>query len=120
MSEKRRYTLADLEAAQQAEDSGRHNNPGRTARLNRKNAATIAEIRAALIEQGDLPPRQKFGAEFESERIQAQLDRLYPNAESKSVVEYQGAKWKRRYWPIDTSRSGKTVYEWHGYWEKLK
>jgi hypothetical protein len=118
--EKRRYTLADLEAAQQAEESIWNNNPGKTARFIREKAARIAELRAALIEQGDLPAPQKSPAQIESERIQAELDRLYPNATSKRVVEYQGQNWIRRYVPLDASRSGKTVHTWHGYWEKLK
>jgi len=46
----------------------------------------------------------------------AELDRLYPNARSRSIVEYGGKRYRIRYYP-ETSRSGKTVHRWHHGWE---
>jgi len=79
----------------------------------------VARIRAGLIEQGDLPKPEKSAETIEHERIEAELDRLYPNAQNGSVVEHPGGgRYIRRYWPLDKSNSGKTVYLWHKSWQR--
>jgi hypothetical protein len=115
MSEiKKTYTLADLEEAKQVRDSDRHSNPGRTRRSIGEAWEREAFVRERLVEQGDLPkPPIK-----EPDPVQAELDRLHPNAKSKQVVELDGERYVRRYVPLDRSRSGKTVKAWHGYWER--
>jgi hypothetical protein len=115
-----KYTPADLERELAREESGRHSNPGRTRRWNREHFERISTIRKHLIEQGDLPRPIKSPEMLEQERIEAELDRLYPNAESKLIVEYRGERWQRRYYPLSTSRSGKTVHAWGGSWVKMK
>jgi hypothetical protein len=123
-ADERQYTLADLEEAERwaSETPGSGNNPNKNRGRIKTARLMVGIIRAQLIKRGiiDIPARQKPQDEIESERIQAELDRLYPNAQSKRIVEYQGQNWIRRYVPLDVSRSGKTVHRWHGYWEKLK
>jgi hypothetical protein len=116
----KRFTLAMLEEAERilAEgDSGRHNNPDRTRRWNRDAMERAAHIRAHLIEQGDLPKPEKSAERIAHEKIETELDSLYPNAQNNRIVEYQGNRYIRCYWPIETSNSGKTVYGWHASWQ---
>jgi hypothetical protein len=79
----------------------------------------VSLIRSRLIEQGDLPKPEKSAEAIERERLQAELDRLFPNAESKRVVDHKGERYTRRYVPLATSNSGKTVKTWHGFWERI-
>ncbi|MGI9303753.1 MAG: hypothetical protein ACR2RB_13785 [Gammaproteobacteria bacterium] len=51
--------------------------------------------------------------------IQEELDRLYPAAYARQIVEYEGQKYIKRFWPRDKSRSGKTVYDWGSRWEPI-
>ncbi len=119
-AQRKQYTLSDLEAAEaRAEriaESGRGNNPNRYPAALRE----VDRIRAILFDQGDLPRPPTTPEAIEHNRVQSELDRLYPNAESKRVVEFEGQSWQRCYTPLSTSRSGKTVHAWHGYWKKLE
>src|SRR5262245_53094765 len=94
----KRCTLAMPEHAERVlaeDDSNRHSNPGRTRRGQKAAMEEVARIRAGLIEQGDLPRPMKSAEEIAHERIEAELDRLYPNAENKRIVEYQGNRYIR-------------------------
>lgn len=113
-----RYTLDDLEKARErlkslndayANDSS--NNPNKYRSDIEIASSDVRLIRYELINAGLIEMTEK-------EKLQADLDKLYPNAKSKSVVEYKGKKYKICYWPIK-SRSGKTVQEWRHRWEEL-
>jgi hypothetical protein len=56
----------------------------------------------------------------EMERLEKELDRAFPNAQSKEVIEYNGKKYRRRFWPLEKSRSRKTVTEWGKSWEPVE
>jgi hypothetical protein len=117
---KKRFTLAMLEQAERdlAEgDSGRHGNPGRTRRWYGDAMERVASIRAGLIEQGDLPKPEKSAETIAHEKIEAELNRLYQNAQHGRVVEYQSSRYMRCYWPLHISNSGKTVHVWHASWQ---
>lgn len=88
------------------------NNPDENRSRIAELAKKIRDLEKELKIKGELPVS-------ESEKISFQLDKLYPNARSKTVVEFEGKKYEIRYFPIDTSRSGKTVKEWGHEW-KLK
>jgi hypothetical protein len=95
-----RYTLADLELAERdlAEgDSGRHNNPGRTRRWNIQAAEKVAQIREALIRQGDLPPPIKSSSQIEKERVERGLLAISPNPNHNDVVEFEGERYRCKY-----------------------
>ena len=53
------------------------------------------------------------------EERDAVLDAAFPKAQSREVVEWQGKKYVCRFLPVSTSLSGKTVNEWHKYWEDV-
>jgi hypothetical protein len=115
------YTLEDLERAERdlrEGDNGRHNNHGRTRRNHMMAMEQVSSIRQQLIRRGLLkpvPPRPVT----EKELLEKELDKAFPNARSKQIVRYKGTKYQRRFRPLDTSRSGKTVFEWRGYWVEI-
>ncbi len=55
----------------------------------------------------------------DEDKISIELDRLHPNAKSKTVVDFKGSKYQIKYFPLGTSRSGKTVHGWGHEWEKI-
>ncbi len=113
------YTFDDLENAratlQVSEDrfdrySG--NNPNKyqsdikTARRN------VRVIEDALKAQGVLPLTER-------ENLEKELDAAYPDAKSKQIVEYNGRRFQRQFWPVEKSRSGKTVTDWGSGWTEI-
>ena len=53
----------------------------------------------------------------EQELLELRLDAVFPNAKSKQIVEFDGAKYKRTFSP-NFSNSGKTVTSWNKDWVK--
>jgi predicted nucleic acid-binding Zn-ribbon protein len=53
------------------------------------------------------------------EQLDAELDRAFPSARSKQIVEYEGRKYQRQFWPLERSNCGKTVTEWGKSWEDV-
>ena len=70
---------------------------------------TRAEILACLKRQGIIPIS-------EVEVITRALDALYKNAKNKTVVEYEGSRYERRFLPLKLSKSGKNVQRWAKFW----
>ncbi|MDG1733449.1 MAG: hypothetical protein P8H39_10790 [Thalassotalea sp.] len=70
---------------------------------------TRAEILACLKRQGIIPIS-------EVEVITRALDGLYKNAKNKTVVEYEGSRYERRFLPLKLSKSGKNVLRWAKFW----
>ena len=113
------YTTEDYAAAkarlerltdQMASYSG--NNPN-------KHRADVAAARATLHQiETDLKARGVLPRTSDEER-DALLDSAFPNAQSKEVVEWQGRRYVRRFSPVSKSLSGKTVNEWHKFWEEV-
>ncbi len=110
------YTLKDLEEARQelanwqerfANDGS--NNPNKYSSQIRDAASKVRHITEVLKEAGALPKTPE-------EELTAKLDELHPNARSRSVVTHKGKKYQIRYFPLDVSRSGKTVHEWGHEW----
>lgn len=112
--ERQEYTEEDLEEAER--DLERANEIGMSG--NNPNAGRarqqVARARVRTVEQA-LKQSGKIEKTLE-ERLTEELDKLYPNAKSKTVVEYQGKKYQVRYFPLESSRTGKTVFEWGHQW----
>jgi hypothetical protein len=111
------HTLEDLAAARadvkhwnDAYANDRSNNPDKFAAQRRNAAARLRQVERSLKEQGLL---QKSAQEL----LDEQLDRLYPNARPRTVVTHEWTKYRVRYFPLETSRSRKTVKEWEHTWE---
>lgn len=54
----------------------------------------------------------------EHERLCAELDRRFPDADHGIVIEHEGTSYCRRYYPLEKSRSGKSVTRWGRTWER--
>ena len=109
-----RYTLADLKEAEERAregDSGRHNNPGRTRRWNRQADEQVSRIRAALIEQGDLPDPRETPEAIEKRRVEAGLLTVCPDPDHNQVIEFEGLSYRCRY--------SKDSGFWYRTWVKL-
>lgn len=113
------YTLEDYENARtelarwnERGDNYMANNPNKYQADIRDAVRKVREIKQYLKDEGILE-------RTESEKLEKELDRIFPNAQTKEVVEYNGKKYQRRYWPFEKSRSGKTVKEWSKSWFPL-
>lgn len=114
------YTLKDLEAARtelkrtsDRADNHSANNPDfgqadiRAAR--RKVQVILGELKA----MGVLPLTDQ-------QRLEAELDKRFPTAKSREIVEHDGKQYRRRFAPAEKSRSRKTVTQWDRWWEEVK
>ncbi len=111
---KPRYTLEDFEKERNWDSGFGPNNPNAVKRAYSNHLRRLKEIKDYLIGEGLL--KQEEPKITEEEKISEELDRLYPNAKSKSIVEYKGEKYQIHYFPLSKSRSGKTVHEWGHSW----
>ncbi|WP_442775895.1 hypothetical protein [Sphaerotilus montanus] len=81
-----------------------------------------ADIEAARAKLHSIETELKANgslARTATEERDALLDAVFPNAQSREVVEWHGKKYMRRFTPISKSLSGKTVNAWHKYWEEV-
>ncbi|MGT2594030.1 hypothetical protein ACVQ79_16480 [Vibrio cholerae] len=113
------YTLEDLDKAIEVKQhwddkffNDSSNNPNKYQAQRRDAEICVQQIRSYLKSVGIIE-------KTEDERLNEQLDTLYPNAKSKTIVEYQGSQYQVRYFPVVKSRSRKTVKEWGHSWHKL-
>ena len=60
-------------------------------------AEEVARIRAALIEQGDLPPPQKSAEQLEWDRIEVGLLTINPDPDHNEVIEFEGQRYRCKY-----------------------
>jgi len=88
------------------------NNPDKHQSDIKAAAKKVREIEQYLKDVGILQPSEK-------EKLEKDLDRAYPNAQSKEIVVHNGIKYQRRFFPLEQSRSGKTVKEWAKSWEPV-
>lgn len=114
------YTLADLQAAKdelaawnKCFDDYTGNNPDKYQSDMRSARARLREIESALKTAGAIP-------RSEHEQIESTLDRMFPNACSQEIVEYEGRKYQRHFTPLERSRSRKSVTVWGKSWAKLQ
>jgi hypothetical protein len=110
---KPKYTLEDLEKERQWDSGFGPNNPGAERRKNIEHGRRLREIEEYLKAQGVLEKTKE-------EKVIEELDKLYPNAKSKTIVEYGGKRYQIKYSPVEKSRSGKTVKEWDHAWQPVE
>lgn len=109
------YTNADLKKAnaERASIETRWknysgNNPNKFHSERKAAQAKVEAIEAHLKASGEIP----FS---EHEILERELDRRFPEAKSKEIVEHQGIQYQRRFSPADKSRAG-NVTRWHKSW----
>jgi hypothetical protein len=72
----------------------------------------VEHIEMALKSLGKLPYSEK-------ELLEIEIDRAFPKARSREIVEFKGQKFELRFSPKTKSRSGKSVTSWNRWWQKL-
>jgi len=113
------YTLAEyseakakLEALKARWENYSGNNPNKFQADIAIAKAELHSIEVELKKAGEL-------AQTPSEKRDVLLDEAFPNARSRQVVDWQGKKYMRRFSPVSTSLTGKTVKAWKKYWEEV-
>lgn len=113
------YSLADLEEverdlAELLEQESRYsgNNPNKYAAGIRSLVRRRDEITEDLKRRGEIP-------ETDEEALQRRLDEAFPKARSRQLVTFEGARYRKRFVPAETSRSGKSVTRWDSFWEPV-
>ncbi|CAK2039539.1 conserved hypothetical protein [Vibrio crassostreae] len=111
------YTLEDLQAAQTELElwEGRWerydgNNPNKY-QADIKNARSLVRNITESLKDIGLLERN------EQENLDARLDKEFPNAQSKQIVEFEGKKYQRCFFPLRKSCSRKSVVEWGKSWD---
>jgi len=111
------YTIEDLKEAkalldrmQEREANSSASNPDKYRSRIRSALSRFEIINESLKSQGEIE-------RTDTEKLEIELDSLFPNARSKEVVDYAGRKYMRRFVPAQKSRSRKTVVKWNKYWE---
>ena len=112
-------TIEDLEAARanlkKAVDRWENydgNNPN-------KHRAAVADARVVVHE---IEAQLKAAGVIElsdQEKLFKALDERFPDAQSREVVEHEGRKYQRKFTPVATSLSGKSVKAWQGSWVEV-
>lgn len=117
---KKEYTLEDLEKARGElrfwEDkfaNTRANNPNKFRPQIKDAGRKVRWIKESLKASGIIEKTS-------TEKMTEILDQLYPNAKSRRIVTYEGERYQIRYFPLDKSRSGKTVHEWGHEWRLIE
>ncbi len=113
------YSLDDLAAAKaelkrwnDAYSNDRSNNPNKYE-AQRRDAGIKVRIVDEYLKRVGLIDKS------ESETMRDELDLLYPNAKSQTIVTHNGKQYQIRYSPLVKSRSRKTVKEWGHSWVEL-
>jgi hypothetical protein len=113
------YTIEDLNQAKEELDSWNRrwenysgNNPNKYQSDIRMARSKVQMITDYLKRTGILEMNPK-------EILDAELDRTFPNAQSKEIVEYKGDKYQRWFFPLERSHSRKTVTVWGKEWIKM-
>jgi len=113
------YTLEDLDVAREALKSWQDkfdrysgNNPDKYQADIKSASRTVRQIENSLKALGQIPLS-------EHEELERDLNAAFPNAESNQIVEFRGRKYQRKFWPIERSRSRKTVTEWGRGWTEV-
>jgi hypothetical protein len=114
------YTLKDLETARQnlkhqCDRSNQYsgNNPNKYRSDIKSARSNVRIIEDALKTNGEIPLS-------EQELLEKDLDKAFPDASNKQIVQFQKKNFQRRFWPADKSNTGKTVTRWERSWAEIK
>ncbi|RWR29902.1 hypothetical protein D2T31_08330 [Sinirhodobacter populi] len=103
---------AELESLQDRDSMDTSGNPEKYHTRIAGARQRVYEIEKALKSAGAIP-------RTEHEEMEFKLDKAFPAAKSRDIVEFEGTRFQRRFRPFTKSRSGKTVTTWDAYWTKL-
>lgn len=104
---------AELRAVQTRWENYSGNNPDKYQADLKAARSRIRAIESYLKGIGELPS-------IDQERLERELEKAFPHARNKDIVQYRGKKYRRRILPLERSRSRKSVTEWGKSWEEAK
>lgn len=104
---------ADLKELTDLFDRYSGNNPDKYQADIKMARSKLRIIEAYLKEAGTLSSTNQ-------ERLERELDKAFPDASSKQIVEFKGKRYQRRFFPLEKSRSRKTVREWGKSWVEVR
>lgn len=109
------YEKAKAEAKKWTDTFDRYtgNNPDKYQSDIKIARAKLREIEQDLKSRGLLVMNEK-------EKLEAELDKHFPEAESKQIVEYKGKSYQRKYFPLEKNRSRKAVTGWGKSWIEIQ
>jgi hypothetical protein len=105
--------VADLKRWSDAWDNYSGNNPEKFQSDIKAARVKVRLVGRYLKDAGVLPLSER-------EVLEHELDKAFPNARGNEVVEYNERRYKRQFFPLEKSRSRKTVTEWRKSWEVLE
>ena len=114
------YTVQDYEVAKAslaaveqrlADYTG--NNPDKYRSALREAREHLRAVERCLKDSGVLPLSDR-------ETLERELDRAFPNAGSRQVVEFEGVRYRRGFEPLEWSNSRKSVRQWRKWWERVE
>lgn len=113
------YTLQDLteaeaalDALQKRWDNYSGNNPNKYESQIRSASRRVDSITAYLKNHGQL-------ARTEQETLEVKLNSAFPNAGSRQIVEFEGKKYQKQFYPLRRSKNGTSVSEWGSRWSPM-
>lgn len=104
-----------LSALMEADANYSGNNPDKYRSRLRHASREVELIEAELRARGLLGVPEPT----ELEVLHARIDAAFPNAQSREVVSFEGQRYRRQFYPVAKSNSGKTVKEWGRTWIPL-
>jgi hypothetical protein len=116
---KHMYTLEDLAKAKDELSSLRERSDNYSGNNPNRFRADISDAQARLHSIEEQLKATGLLARSAQELLEAQLDAAFPKAQSRQVVTWEGKRYMRRFSPVATSLSGKTVKAWHKFWEEM-
>ncbi len=115
VQKKLKWTFEDLEKERQWDDGLGPNNSGAFSRKLAEHRERLREIEAYLKSEGLLEKTEADKFLEENKKINEELNKLYPDAKSRTIVEYERKKYQIRYFPL--KKKGNKVLEWeHAWW----
>jgi len=110
------YTLEDLQKAKAEQAAWQKkwedysgNNPDKFRAERIEADRKVRQIEDELKAAGIIPLSEK-------ELLERELDKEFPDAQSRQIVTHNGQRYQRRFQPASKSRSGKTVNGWIASW----
>ncbi|MEW6613015.1 MAG: hypothetical protein ACOY5C_12270 [Pseudomonadota bacterium] len=111
------YSLRDYEEAKAELEQWKKRWENYSGNNPNKYQADIKAVRRKLELIESALKKDGLLAVSEKEQLADTLDAAFPNADNKEIVSFEGKRYMRRFYPLEKSRTGKTVTEWGKSWE---
>jgi hypothetical protein len=73
---------------------------------------TLREMESYLKKNGLIPYS-------EHELLEETLNQKYPKAQTQEIITFKGLEYRKKFTPLELSKTGKSVKKWHSGWEVM-